>query len=277
MTLGDLSESIAPEHQKALQIARTYLERPDFAARLAEYAGRPVEHIFRVMPRVANARLNKAVETTILSCLKLAIGSLRERPRRRPASRTSSVLAGINGGVSGFFGLAALPVELPLTTTLMLREIADIARHHGEDLSNLEARLACIEVLGLGTRRPQGGLEVGYYASRAMLSKLVADASSHLIERGVTGVSAPAVSSLLAEIIRRFGLVASERVAASALPVAGALGGATVNFLFMNHFQRVAHGHFTIRRLERHYGREIVRGYYQSLSGNPSEKKITRL
>jgi hypothetical protein len=277
MTPGDLSESIAPEHQKALQIARTYLERPDFAARLAEYAGRPVEHIFRVMPRAANARLNKVVETTILSCLKLAIGSLRERPRRRPASRRSSVLAGINGGVSGFFGLAALPVELPLTTTLMLREIADIARHHGEDLSNLEARLACIEVLGLGTRRPQGGIEVGYYASRAMLSKLVADASSHLIERGVTGVSAPAVSSLLAEIIRRFGLVASERVAASALPVAGALGGATVNFLFMNHFQRVAHGHFTIRRLERHYGKEIVHGYYQSLGGSPPAKRIARI
>jgi hypothetical protein len=267
MTSGDLSKSLAPEHQKALQIAYSYLERSDFAARLAEYAGRPVERILQIMPRRANARLNKIVETTILSCLKLAIGSLKGKPRKPPASRLSSVLAGFNGSVSGFFGLAALPLELPVTTTLMLREIADIARYHGEDLSSLEARLACIEVLGLGTRRPQAEIEVGYYASRALLSRLVADASSHIIERGVTGVSAPAVSGLLAEIIRRFGFVASERAAASALPIAGAFGGATVNFLFMNHFQRIAHGQFTVRRLERRYGKEAVRGYYQTLVG----------
>ncbi len=47
----------------------------------------------------------------------------------------STMAAGVTGGVSGFFGLAALPVELPVTTTLMLRAIADIARHNGEDLS----------------------------------------------------------------------------------------------------------------------------------------------
>lgn len=55
-------------------------------------------------------------------------------------------MAGINGSVSGFFGLAASPLELSVTTTLMLREFADIARYHGEDLSSLEARLACIVV-----------------------------------------------------------------------------------------------------------------------------------
>ena len=46
----------------------------------------------------------------------------------------------------------------------------------------------------------------------------------------------------------------------------GAMGGATVNLLFMNHFQRVAHGHFTVRRLERHYGAETVRQRYQALA-----------
>jgi hypothetical protein len=62
-----------------------------------------------------------------------------------------------------------------------------------------------------------------------------------------------------------FGLVVSERFAASALPVLGAFGGATVNFVFMNHFQRVAHGHFTIRRLERAYGPTVVRRHYEAL------------
>jgi hypothetical protein len=39
-----------------------------------------------------------------------------------------------------------------------------------------------------------------------------------------------------------------------------------VNVLFMNHFQRVAQGHFMVRRLERQYGRDVVREFYEELS-----------
>jgi hypothetical protein len=265
MTLPATLNDLSPQHQRVLQRAYLLLERPDFAARLAEYAGQPVNRVLSVMPRAASARVNKAVEGAILNCLNIAIRSLEQAPKRPPASRASAVLAGLSGGVSGFFGLAALPVELPLTTTLILRAIADIARHHGEDLSTLEARLACVEVLGLGAPKSVVGMEVGYYSSRALLSRLVGDASSLMIERGVAGASGQAVSGFLAEIIPRFGLVVSERASATALPVIGALGGATINLIFMNHFQRVAHGHFTVRRLERRYGVEPVRQRYQAL------------
>jgi hypothetical protein len=49
------------------------------------------------------------------------------------------------------------------------------------------------------------------------------------------------------------------------LPVLGAVGGASINVIFMNHFQRVAEGHFSIRRLERRYGADVVRRHYESL------------
>ena len=42
----------------------------------------------------------------------------------------------------------------------------------------------------------------------------------------------------------------------------GALGGATINLLFVDHFQEVARGHFTVRRLERKYGKEKVKEEY---------------
>ena len=106
---------------------------------------------------------------------------------------------------------------------------------------------------------------MGYFASRALLSKLAGEASVYLAERGVARASAPVVNRLLAEIASRFGVVVSERFAASAVPVLGAVGGATVNFVFMNHFQRVAHGHFTIRRLERTYGPAAVRRHYETM------------
>jgi len=159
-----------------------------------------------------------------------------------------------------------LPIELPVTTTLMLRSIADTARHHGEDLSQLEARLACIEVFALGAGGARKQMNIGYYASRALLSKLAGEASAYLIERSAVRASTPVVNSLVTEIASRFGVIASERFAASAIPILGAIGGATVNLIFINHFQRVAQAHFTIRRLERRYGQALIRHHYERLS-----------
>ncbi len=265
MTTAATTLTLPPSHHKVLQRAIVNLENRDFAAQLADYAGRPIDRALRLMPKMASDRFNRVVEAAILKSLNVAIRSIRPHSKRPPARRAASVLAGVSGGVGGFFGLAALPIELPVTTTLMLRAIADIARHHGEDLSTLEARLACVEVFALGA--PHSGsrrTDVGYYASRALIGRLAADATSIFAERSVANVSAPVVSSLVTEIATRFGVVVSERSAASALPVLGAVGGATVNVIFMNHFQRVARGHFAIRQLERQYGASVVRRLYDA-------------
>jgi EcsC family protein len=110
------------------------------------------------MPKAAADGINRVAERAILNSLNIAIRSIEPNSKRPPAQRAASVLAALSGGVSGFFGIAALPIELPVTTTLMLRAIADIARHQGEDLSTLEARLACVEVFALraGNRAPDG-------------------------------------------------------------------------------------------------------------------------
>jgi hypothetical protein len=265
MIAADPTITLPPSEQEALRRAVRSLEYPNFAAQLADYAGKPIERVMRLMPKAASTRIHKAVEAAILNCLNVAINSIEPKSKAPPAQRAASVLAGLSGGVSGFFGLFALPIELPVTTTLMLRSIADIARHQGEDLSTLEARLACVEVFALGAPRSAGPrADFGYYASRALLSRLTANASAHLLERNTANLSAPMVGGLVTEIASRFGVVVSERSAASALPVLGAVGGATVNVLFMNHFQRIARGHFAIRRLERRYGASVVRRLYDA-------------
>jgi hypothetical protein len=266
MSLIEPTVTLPPTHKEALRRAVHQLEGRDFAGRLADFAGQPVARALRMMPKPASRGINKAVEIAILNCLNLAIRSIEPRSKRPPARHASSMLAGLTGGVSGFFGIAALPLELPVTTTLMLRAIADIARHHGEDLAALEARLACVEVFALGAPNSGRPAHFGYYASRAFLGRLTADTSALLLERGAASVSAPIVGGLVAEIAARYGVVVSERAAASALPVLGAIGGATVNVLFMNHFQRVAQGHFVVRRLERQYGRDVVRELYEEFS-----------
>jgi hypothetical protein len=224
----------------------------------------------RLMPKVASDHFNNVVEAAILKALNVAIRSIEPQSKRPPARHAASVLAGVSGGIGGFLGIAALPIELPVTTTLMLRAIADIARHQGEDLSTLEARLACVEVFALGAPQADRQMGLGYYASRTLISRLAANATSILFERGTANVSAPVVSSLVREIATRFGVVVTERSAASALPVLGAVGGATVNMIFMNHFQRVASGHFAIRKLERLHGQSVVREHYQRYGSRPN-------
>jgi hypothetical protein len=66
----------------------------------------------------------------------------------------------------------------------------------------------------------------------------------------------------------------SQKFAAQALPVVGALGGASVNYVFIEHFQETAQGHFTVRRLERVYGKDVVRAEYERLA-NVTEPQAT--
>ena len=261
----EIATSLSQAHRRALARAVDALENPNFAAHLADYAGAPVNRVVQMLPRRASKGLAWAVEVAIQKCLETAIGSLHPAPGP-PTTWFSNAIAGVTGGVSGFFGMPALVIELPLTTTIMLRAIADIARHHGEDLGTLEARLACLQVFALGARRAAVRADLGYFAARALMTRLTGNAASYLVERGAAELSGTMVNTLVAELVSRFGIVVSDRVAASALPVVGAIGGAAVNVIFMNHFQQIAQGHFTVRRLEREYGVDTVRLHYAEIA-----------
>jgi hypothetical protein len=265
-----LAPTIAPADHADLKTAVKYLEGRNFAARLADYAGVPVNRVLGVLPKAVNRQLAGMVRSAVMKGLEVAVDTLDDKPPRSPAMGFSSFLAGVTGGVSGLFGFGALAFELPLTTTLMLRAIAEIAQHQGEDLTTLESRLACLEVFAYGAKRTDENLDVGYYAARTLISKYTHDIAALALERGAIDASAPAVASLVSEVVSRFGLVVSDKVAAGALPILGAVGGATINIVFMDHFQRVAHAHFTLRRLERIYGSSHVRERYAELAASKS-------
>lgn len=259
--------------RQALAGAVESLENSTFAVRIADYAGAPLNKVLRLLPRAASARFSRSVELAIHKSLKVAINSLDEEPKGPPANWISSTIAGITGGVSGLIGAAALPVELPLTTTLILRAIAEIARHNGEDLNRLEARVACLQVFALGARRKGARTDVGYFAARTLLTRFTSNASAFLLERGAAEVSGPIINRLVTEIASRFSIVVSDRIAASAVPIIGAIGGATVNVIFMNHFQEIAEGHFTVRRLERQYGASVVHEEYTALAAKRAQER----
>lgn len=256
---------LSPADEAALKSAVKHLEGRNFAVKLADYAGVPVNRVLGFLPGGVSRQMSGIVRSAVTKGLEIAVGTLEETPPPAPSIGFSCFLAGVTGGISGLFGFGALALELPLTTTFMLRAIAEIAQHQGDDLSTVEARLACLEVFAYGGGRNAKNVDIGYYAARALLSKYTHHVAALALERGAVDASTPAVGSFISEIVSRFSLLVSERVAASALPVLGAVGGATVNMIFMDHFQRIAQGHFALRRLERIYGSAAIRHRYNEL------------
>ena len=252
---------MAEEDLNALRAAVATLEHPALAARLGNIAGKPIELVGRALPAAASEAVATATTKALHAALVVA---LRTEKEPKAASRLlHKALAAASGAVGGGFGLAALPVELPISTIIMLRSIGDIARSEGEDLADPESALACLQVFALGTRDGEANAaESGYFAARGLLAKSVAEAARFIAERGVVAEGAPVLVRFMAQIASRFGVVVTQKLAAQAVPVIGALGGAVVNYAFIDHFQEVARAHF-VRRLERRYGKDAVRAAYE--------------
>jgi hypothetical protein len=249
-----------------LAIAVELLENPSFVARLSDLVGTPVEFVLDRLPRGAGSAITGAVHKSLRAALAAALMTLDRSGRRRPQSKRHKVAAGVAGGIGGAFGLAALSLELPVTTTIILRSIADIARSEGEDLAHPESRLACLEVFAMGGAADEDdAAESGYFAVRAALARAVSEAAKYVAERSVVEEGAPVIVRLLGQIAARFNAVVGEKIMAQGVPLIGALGGATINLLFIDHFQNMARGHFTVRRLERVYGDAAVAAKYREI------------
>ena len=257
------------EETEDLRTAIACLEGSSFAQRLTDAIGRPVGALSRAIPETARRVVAHASEAALRGALRLALRTIDLSGAPRPSNRAHKLAAAASGALGGAFGLAALPVELPVSTTILLRSIAEIAREEGEDLNAPSGAFACIEVFALGGKR-DGELtfESGYFAVRAALAKSVSDSARFVATEGLTPQAAPVVARLISQIAARFGVVVSEKLAAQAAPILGAIGGATVNAAFAEHFQTLARGHFIVRRLERAHGASVIAFEYQRLRGD---------
>jgi hypothetical protein len=249
-----------------LKAAKKILEHPGLAAKISYLVGSPIEKAFERLPKKWNLVVNGATRNSIETALNVALLTMDHSNPEPPSNWWHKLAVGTTGAAGGAFGLAALAVELPVSTTIMLRSIADIARSEGENLGTPEAKLQCIQVLGLGGRpKNDDAVETAYFAARAAMAKAVSDAAAHLTEKGLSEEAAPAIIRLITQIASRFSIVVSEKAAAQVVPIVGAVGGAIINTLFIDHFQDMGKGHFIVRRLERLHDAEKVRRMYEEL------------
>jgi hypothetical protein len=257
---------LSPRDLEELAHAKEALERPSLAIRIADRLGMPVEALVKRLPEGAQRIVARGTHRALDAALELALRTLDRGtgPASDAVHRGLAVAMGALGGAAGFAGLV---LELPLSTALMLRSIADHARAQGEDVSLVETRLECLTVFAYGSRSAaDDAADSAYFAVRAALGRAVSQAAEYVAQRGAAGAAAertaPALLHLLSRVAQRFGVTVADKAAAQLVPIIGAAGGAAVNALFIDHFQSTARAHFTVRRLVRAHGEDAVRRAY---------------
>lgn len=249
-----------------LKRAKHLLENPGIGARIINLLGVPIEKGFRMLPSGWNDKVQSATRAALDKALHVAVETLDRSSRGTPSDILHKITVAAAGAAGGTFGLAALPIELPISTIVMLRSIAEIAQSEGEQLAEPASRLACLEVFALGSRSiKDDAAETGYFVVRAALARSISEAAAFVAERGMAQEGAPALVRFISQMASRFGIVVSEKVAAEAIPLLGAAGGAAINTIFIDHFQAMARGHFIVRRLERTYDPDAVKRIYQEI------------
>ena len=262
-----------PEKDRTdLQYAKSLLENPGVASKIMSIAASPVERGIQLLPDQMAQKISEVTQDALQKAADAAIFTMKDVPGASSSNRLHKASVAVSGGIGGMFGLSALAVELPISTTIMLRSIADIARSEGESITDADVKLACIEVFALGgSSKADDAAESGYYALRAAMAKAVGDAAEYLATKTLTKEGAPVLVRFIATVAERFSIQVTEKVAAQAVPAIGAVGGALINTIFMNHFQDMAKGHFTVRRLEQKHGKETIERIYRELPSNQAQ------
>jgi uncharacterized protein (DUF697 family) len=279
-----VEKEISEKEKDFIRAAHRYLESPSFLNRLTEIVGSPLERGMTLLPEKVQKKITQTTNRALQAALKTALISIhpsqeqeiKNFPESQPIPLESALKSfqksryfhnaatTLSGTTAGFFGIAALPFELPMTTTLILRSIAQVAKNFGADLSDQKTQLDCLFVLSAGPN---------YYTSRVTYAVLTREAVTYFTAQGARNLaeilghgSSPIVVKLLAQIAARFKLVVSEKFIAQSIPVSGAVAGGMINLAFTEHFNQVAKYHFGLQALEKLYGKEQIESIYQESS-----------
>ena len=196
-----------------LQHAKNLLENPGIAAKLTNFLGKPIEGAFGLLSDDWNSKISSVVQTSLTKAVDAALFTMKDCCDEDSSNFFHKLAAMTSGGLGGFLGLPGLALELPISTTLMLRSIADIARSEGENLKSDDTKKACIEVFALGGQsKSDDASESGYFAVRTLLARSVTEASEFLLEKTLAEEGAPALVKLIATVSTRFGIQVTERL-----------------------------------------------------------------
>jgi hypothetical protein len=204
---------------------------------LLQKLGGSVETQMNRLPDAARNRIEVLTMATLTRALGVAALG-RHAPDIGPAG--APLAAAISGAAGGAGGLATSIAELPVTITLILSAIRKAAEDEGFDTADPAIQAEILRCFAAGT--PSGGDD---------------GVNTALIGARLT-LTGPALQKLIATLAPKIAAGLSQKLAAQAVPVLGALSGAAVNAAFLSHYRELARIRFRLLRLAQEHGAERV-------------------
>lgn len=105
---------------------------------MSNLIGMPIEKGFDLLPANWNKNIGEITNSALTKAIDAVIFTMKNRPCEESSNIFHKLAVAATGGIGGFFGLPALAIELPISTTIMIRSIADVARSEGENINDLD-------------------------------------------------------------------------------------------------------------------------------------------
>jgi hypothetical protein len=202
--------------------------------RLVNRLGGTLESQLSVLPAGFRGQMEKVVAQALQASYGIA-GRAPDLGQRGPV--VAAIAAGAAGGAGG---LATAVAELPVTVTLFLNTIRVVAEEHGHNADEDWVRAECLQIFAAGSpMAADDGVNTSFLAARLTL----------------TG---SAVQNLITAIAPKLAAVLGQKLAAQAVPVIGAVSGATLNAAFLTYYREVARVRFALLRLADQHGTDLV-------------------
>lgn len=211
------------------RLAARYRDAGGPGLRLLTALGGRAEGLLDRLPAELRDGLGVATERALTLAMRTAQGSrgvIPDQPGWVDIAATAAM-----GAAGGFGGLPGALVELPATTTVLLRSIQGVAAQTGFDPGAENVQFDCIRVFAAaGPLAHDDGADLGFLSLRLTL----------------TGGT---VQKLIASVSPRLAAVMGQKLAAQSVPLLGAVTGAGINYLYTRYYREMAHVHFGLRRL----------------------------
>lgn len=275
-----ITPQIPEEDLALLHKAKKQLTSVPFVMKALNTLGTPIEKGITLIPEKYQTKITQTIKKALELSVKANLKTLKTNKISSSASnRMYKVVTTGTGFAGGFFGIAGFTADVLLSTKFLMRSIMDIARSQGEDITDPEVQIQCLQVFALGGVSPEDdALDSSYYGTRIALDQALSQLATTMAKQGTKkflqaiAASTPgAVGGFMNKIISRYSVQVLDKFAAQAIPIVGAATGAGLNLIFLTHFQKIALAHFTIRRLERQYGNEAIMEAYHTIDISSSE------
>ncbi|GAA6202379.1 EcsC family protein [Aquicoccus sp. SU-CL01552] len=227
---NDVTQAIPVDAEAELdRLAARYRAAGGPGLRLLTALGGRAEGLLDRLPPDLRGGLGVATERALTLAMRTAQGSRGVIPDQPGWIDTAATTA--LGAAGGLGGLPGALVELPATTTVLLRSIQGGAARAGFDPGAENVQFDCIRVFAAaGPLAHDDGADLGFLSLRLTL----------------TGAT---LQKLIASVSPRLATAMGQKLAAQSVPLLGAVAGAGTNYLYTRYYQEMAHVHFGLRRL----------------------------